>query len=80
MEAGVRSVGSVIAEMMDSAGKELLLTVYILSSYDVIEHIHHAPAGDVSVRVIMNSPDNQMPEIVRRLRDPEKEYPWWPGR
>ena len=78
MGAEVRSVGSVIAEMMDSAGKELLLTV--LSSYDVIEHIYHAPAGGVSVRVIMNSSDNQMPEIVRRLRDPEKEYPWWPGR
>ena len=73
---GVRSVGSVIAEMMDSAEKELLLTVYILSSYDVIEHIHHALARGVSVRVIMNSPDNQMPEVVQKLRDLEKEYPY----
>lgn len=72
---GVRSVGSVIAEMIDSAEKELLLTVYILSSYDVIEHIHHALARGVSVRVIMNSPDNQMP-VVQKLRDLEKEYPY----
>lgn len=72
---GVRSVGSVIVEMIDSAEKELLLTVYILSSYDVIEHIHHALARGVSVRVIMNSPDNQMP-VVQKLRDLEKEYPY----
>ena len=72
---GVRSVGSVIVEMIDSAEKELLLTVYILSSYDVIEHIHHALARGVSVRVIMNSPDNQMP-VVQKLRDLENEYPY----
>ena len=73
---GVRSVGSVIAEMIDSAEKELLLTVYILSSYDAIEHIHHALARGVSVRVIMNPPDNQIPEVVQKLRDLENEYPY----
>lgn len=73
---GVRSVGSLILEMIDSTEKELTLTAFILSSYEIIEHLHHALARGVNVRVIMNSPDNQMPDIIQKLSYLEKEYPY----
>ncbi len=73
---GVRSVGSVILEMIDSTEKELTMTAFILSNYEIIEHLHHALARGVNVRVIMNSPDNQMPEIMQKLRYLENEYPY----
>lgn len=69
-------MGSVILEMINSTEKELTLTAFILSSYEIIEHLHHALARGVNVRVIMNSPDNQMPEIIQKLRYLEKEYPY----
>lgn len=73
---GVRSVGSLIMEMIDSTEKELTMTAFILSSYEIIEHLHHALARGVNVRVIMNSPNNQMPEILQKLRYLENEYPY----
>lgn len=71
-----RAVGPVTSEMIDSAKNELLLTAYMLSSYDIIERIHNALARGVRVRMIMNFPENQQfKDAVDRLRVFENQYP-----
>lgn len=72
---GIRSVGPVIIEIINLAEDDLFLTAYILSSHEIIEHIHHALARGVRVRVIMASPEKQNIEIMDKIRALEKRYP-----
>ncbi|AKB37291.1 Cardiolipin synthetase [Methanosarcina siciliae C2J] len=68
-------MGTVIADLINSAEDDLFLTAYILSNPEIIEHMHSALARGVRIRVIMASPERQNVEIMDKIRDLEKKYP-----
>jgi len=72
---GIRSFSSVTKELMDSAKKELLMTVYVLTDTNTVSNIRGALERGVSVEIFIYSPDsfqkNQAVDEILRL---EEEY------
>jgi len=75
---GVRSFQSVIAELMDGAKKELILTAYVLTNTDVVNDISTALERGVAVTVYLYDDGMGITnnDAVRRILAFREEYPY----
>lgn len=54
---GIRSFSSIIAEIMNCAEKELVMTVYVISDRDTVKNIKSALERGISVEIFVYLPD-----------------------
>lgn len=75
---GVRSFQSVIAELMDGAKRELILTAYVLTNTDVVNDISTALERGVAVTVYLYDDGMGITnnDAVRRILAFREEYPY----
>lgn len=75
---GVRSFQSVIAELIDNAKKELMLTVYVLTNPDIVNEICNALERGVTVTVFLYDDEAGITnnDAVRRIITFCEDYPY----
>lgn len=70
---GIRSFASVTRDLMDSAKKELLMTVYVITDTNTVDNIRRALERGISVEIFIYSPDsfetNQALDEIFRLQE-----------
>ncbi len=72
---GFRSFHSVVSEMIRSAEREIVMTVYIMSDISVAESLKRAIEKGVSVEIFVYSPQVTVkPEILENLLKMKKEF------
>lgn len=72
---GIRSFSSIIDEMMKSAKKELVLTVYVITDKNVVNNIEKALERGVSVEIFIYIPDqSEENDSIKKLHKLEHGY------
>jgi len=72
---GVRSFQSIIHELISEASNELVMTVYVLTSMDIVDDIRNALERGVRVEIYLYSGEMQKEnDAVRSILQLENEY------
>lgn len=75
IEYGVRSFQSIIHELISKASNELVMTVYVLTSMDIVDDLRNALERGVRVEIYLYSGEMQNEnDAVRSILQFEDEY------